>query len=372
MNAKKPIVYVGLSGGVDSSVSAALLKDQGYDVRGVFIQTWSPDWLHCTWQDERRDAMRVAIHLNIPFYDLDLSDVYKKEVADYFIEEYKQGNTPNPDVLCNRYVKFGAMWQWAKKQGADFVATGHYARVKNLFTLTDTPLKQEGYELHISPDSTKDQSYFLWTLTSEDLSHILFPIGHLHKTDVRKLAEKFNIPVSKKKDSQGICFLGQVDMAEFLSHYIDLQKGNVLNTRGEVIGTHNGALVFTRGQRHGFTLFKNSSESMYVLEKDIVANTITIGSESSLRIDAYSPKIITLNNVVWRSEIPKTGEVLQGVIRYHGELKDFIVKEFSTDSVSKNIVTMVIEPLVSDATITSGQSLVFYKDSLCLGGGVVM
>ncbi len=364
----KQVVYVGLSGGVDSSVSAALLKEQGFDVHGVFIQTWSPEWMECNWQDERRDAMRVAIHLDIPFHDLDLSDVYKNEVADYFIKEYQEGRTPNPDVLCNRYVKFGAMFAWAKERGADFVATGHYARVSPTAPRKASehlPLARGGNQLLISPDASKDQSYFLWTLTNEDLEHIMFPIGHLHKTEVRKLAEKFNIPVSKKKDSQGICFLGHVDMREFLSHYITLEEGDVLNTDGEVIGTHTGALVLTRGQRHGFTLFKSSKESMYVLEKDIEKNTITVGPEALLVSEKYSPEFITLKNIVWRSELPKAGDILTGVIRYHGELKEFEVILCSDSEI-------ILKPKALDATITSGQSIVFYYDDLCLGGGVIL
>lgn len=353
----KQVVYVGLSGGVDSSVSAALLKEHGYEVHGVFIQTWSPSWMECNWQDERRDAMRVAIHLGIPFHDLDLSDVYKNEVADYFIKEYKEGRTPNPDVLCNRYVKFGAMWQWAKARGADFVATGHYAQTKN-------------NQLLISPDKTKDQTYFLWTLTQEDLEHILFPIGHLEKSEVRKLAEKFQIPVATKKDSQGICFLGHVDMYEFLSHYIELKEGNVLNTSGEIIGTHKGALVLTRGQRHGFTLFKSSSESMYVLEKDVENNTITVGPQSLLVSEKYSPEFITLKNIVWRSELPKVGDIVKGVIRYHGELKEFEVQKPPFSEGVGGV--LVLKPKELDATITSGQSIVFYDGEICVGGGIIL
>ena len=196
-------VFVGVSGGVDSSVSAALLKDQGYSVVGVFIRTWQPDFIECTWRDERRDAMRVCAHLDIPFLECDAEDAYKNGVADYMIEEYKKGNTPNPDVMCNREVKFGVFWKFAKDHGADYIATGHYAVNNN--------------GLRKSPDASKDQSYFLWTLTQDDLIHVLFPVGHLDKKDVRKLAEKYKLPTATKKDSQGVCFLGPLDMKEFLS-----------------------------------------------------------------------------------------------------------------------------------------------------------
>ncbi|NVN97440.1 hypothetical protein HXX01_04420 [Candidatus Nomurabacteria bacterium] len=215
-------VFVGVSGGVDSSVAAALLKDQGYNVVGVFIRTWSPDFIECTWKDERRDAMRVCAHLDIPFLECDAEEAYKKGVADYMIEEYKKGNTPNPDVMCNRMVKFGVFWQFAKEHGADFIATGHYARVmENSFReatgggvpFLGTPkngakeLREKLFSMKRGIDSSKDQSYFLWTLTQDDLSHTLFPVGHLEKRDVRRLAEKYKLPTAVKKDSQGVCFL---------------------------------------------------------------------------------------------------------------------------------------------------------------------
>jgi len=233
-------VFVGVSGGVDSSVSAALLKEatpknfeklfgrptpkgfSGYNVVGVFIRTWQPDFIECTWRDERRDAMRVCAHLDIPFLECDGEEAYKKGVADYMIEEYKKGNTPNPDVMCNREVKFGIFWDFAKKHGADYIATGHYARVdSNSFrevtgggvpfganaTNGVKELREKLFELKQSPDKSKDQSYFLWTLTQDDLSHTLFPVGHLNKTDVRKLALKYKLPTAVKKDSQGVCFL---------------------------------------------------------------------------------------------------------------------------------------------------------------------
>src|SRR3989344_5720263 len=174
-------VFVGLSGGVDSAVSAALLKEQGYSVTGVFIKAWQPEWMACTWREERRDAMKVCLSLNIPFLFFDFENEYKQAVVDKMLEEYKAGRTPNPDVLCNREIKFGIFWQKVR-DGADFIATGHYL------------------------SGEKDQSYFLWTLTKDDLAHTLFPVGQMEKTEVRRLAKKFNLPVAEKKDSQGICF----------------------------------------------------------------------------------------------------------------------------------------------------------------------
>ncbi|MEK7175242.1 MAG: tRNA 2-thiouridine(34) synthase MnmA, partial [Patescibacteria group bacterium] len=243
---KKKIVFVGISGGVDSAVSAALLKEQGYDVVGVFIKTWHPDFLPCNEEEERRDAMRVAAHLDIPFLTFDFEEVYKKSVADYMIQEYKIGRTPNPDVMCNKEVKFGAFFERAISMGADFVAMGHYAQISTEVENTEVrPLEYPRSDLCILTsvlkkglDPSKDQSYFLWNLKQEQLSKILFPIGNLKKNEVRKLAKKFNLPVAQKKDSQGLCFLGAIDIKEFLKHYIKSKKGKVLNEKGEIIGFH--------------------------------------------------------------------------------------------------------------------------------------
>src|SRR3989344_1546555 len=230
---RKKIVFVGLSGGVDSAVSAALLKKAGFEVVGVFIKTWHPEFLECNEEEERRDAMRVAAHLDIPFLTFDLEKIYKKEVADYMIAEYKAGRTPNPDVMCNKEVKFGAFLKKAILMGADFVATGHYARVAQVksvkYKVKSKNSKLSTFNLQLSTgcDSTKDQSYFLWTLNQKQLSKIIFPIGHLKKTEVRKLAKKFKLPVAEKKDSQGICFLGAVDLKNFLKHYIEEKRGEV-------------------------------------------------------------------------------------------------------------------------------------------------
>src|ERR1035437_6131617 len=239
---KKKVVFVGMSGGVDSSVSAAILKKEGYEVIGVFIRTWHPDFLPCNEEEERRDAMRVAAHLNIPFLTFDFEDIYKREVADYMISEYKMGRTPNPDVMCNKYVKFGAFIKKALSMGADYVATGHYAQVGEAgkifsreYPASHRHHSKKSFLLRQSPDPSKDQSYFLWTLKQEQLKKILFPVGHLKKSEVRILAKKFKLPVAEKKDSQGICFLGPVDLKEFLKHYIKERKGKVLNEDGIII-----------------------------------------------------------------------------------------------------------------------------------------
>ena len=289
-------VFVGLSGGVDSSVSAHMLKAQGHDVVGVFIKTWQPDFLVCNWERERLDAMRVAASLEIPFLTCDAEEAYKTSVGEYMIAEYLKGNTPNPDVMCNRHVKFGVFWEFSKARGADFIATGHYAQV-----LRD---ENGGLQLARGNDTNKDQSYFLWQLTKDDLAHTIFPVGHLPKPQVREYALAHNVPVAEKKDSQGICFLGHVDIEEFLSHYTMLVPGDVLDEKGERIGTHNGALIYTFGQRHGFTIEAATTHEQphYVIAKDLEVNTVTVGT-SAPKIEAGED--ITLESISWVNESQK-------------------------------------------------------------------
>ena len=346
MSSKK--VFVGVSGGVDSSVSAALLLEQGYDVVGVFIRTWQPDWIECTWKSERRDAMRVCAHLGIPFFELDLEQEYKQGVADYMIAEYRAGRTPNPDVMCNREVKFGGFLKWAISHGADFIATGHYAQ-------------NNSGKLCKGVDATKDQSYFLWTLTNEQLEKVLFPIGHLQKTDVRKLAEKFQLPTATKKDSQGICFIGEIDMKEFLAHYIATEKGNVLDEQGKVIGEHDGALLYTLGERHGFEITDKGTNDKpyYVVAKNLDNNTITV-SENPKEREISS--VVTLHDCVWREALRH--QKYEAQIRYHGELKQCTVKALNGQ---ESEVTFE----VPDFSLSAGQSVVVYSGNVCVGGGVV-
>jgi tRNA-specific 2-thiouridylase len=349
MNRKKK-VFVGLSGGVDSSVSAYLLKEEGYDVTGVFIKVWQPDFIPCTWREDRLDAMRVAAHLNIPFLTLDLEDTYKKEVIDYLLAEYKEGRTPNPDVFCNKYVKFGGFLDFAKKNGADFVATGHYAQNK---------LLGSSFQLLKSADDSKDQAYFLWTLRQDQLSNILFPVGGMHKSDVRKIAEKIKLPNAEKKDSQGLCFVSNVNMKDFLKHYLETKDGDVINENGEVIGNHSGAWFFTLGERHGFKITKKIGDKngpYYVIKKDIEKNTITV---SKTEPDEKGVSEISFTNENWISGTkPKNGMDLTAQIRYHGDFLPCIIKESSVTF--KNPVL-----------VASGQSIVFYDKNICLGGATI-
>lgn len=348
-------VFVGMSGGVDSSVSAYLLKKAGHEVTGVFIRVWQPEGGECTWKDERRDAMRVCAHLDIPFVTLDLRDAYKKGVVDYMIAEYKAGRTPNPDVMCNRQVKFGAFWQWAKEQGADYIATGHYAQVKD-------------GQLLEGADALKDQSYFLWTLQKEELNHIMFPVGHLQKGEVRAIAEKAKLPVFDKKDSQGVCFIGHIDMKEFLKGYIDTVSGDVLDVDGQVIGSHEGALLYTIGERHGFTIFKQKTNQkrLYIVAKDIQKNTLTVSdvvsAEDTDIKSGESKTDVKIQQIVLRDNVEHTDN-LECRIRYRQ-------KRIPVQTVQKIDEGLLIT-LSQNQLVSSGQSMVFYRGNVCVGGGVI-
>jgi tRNA-specific 2-thiouridylase len=341
-------VFVGMSGGVDSSLSAALLKEQGYDVTGVFIKVWQPDFIECTWKEDRLDAMRVASALSIPFVTLDLEKEYKEGVIDYMIEEYRAGRTPNPDVMCNREVKFGAFWKWAKEQGADYIATGHYA-------VTDNE------HLIVSKDANKDQTYFLWTLTQDDLSHVLFPIGHMEKEEVREEAKKRGLYTSGKKDSQGLCFVGTIDLKTLLKEYIKEEKGTVLNENGEAIGSHDGVMFYTIGERHGFTIDKKGTNDApyYVIAKNLEENTLTVSHEKPADRD----KGIELEKTSFVSLMPEEGKEYSARGRYRAPLAKVMF--------SKSGDSHLIAVLEGELIHTSGQSLVLYDGARCLGGGIM-
>jgi len=364
-------IYVAMSGGVDSSLSAAMLAEDGYDVRGVFIKSWSPDWLPCTWRDERRDAMRVAAKLGIPFETLDGSDVYKRDVADYMIAEYTAGRTPNPDVMCNSRVKFGLFFDYAMKNSADYIATGHYAQVKKL------NVKDGKLNLFAGEDRNKDQSYFLWKLTQEILGKTLFPVGSMQKLEVRSQALARGLLVAEKKDSQGVCFLGPVDMSEFLSHYIDVLPGDVLDESGKIVGGHNGAILYTVGQRHGFEVVTKTSDSgpWYVVGKDVEKNTITVVESYKERKDlgVTEVKLIDTN---WIGADPEEGKKYSARIRYRQPLQPCTVEGVQISKVKSQKV-IFDEPQLG---VASGQSCVLYdlhpsdeqESAECLGGGVIL
>lgn len=340
-------IFVGLSGGVDSAVSAALLKQEGHEVVGAFIKIWNPDFLECSWKEDRLDAMRVCVALGIPFAEIDLSQEYMRAVVADMIESYRSGITPNPDVLCNRHIKFGAFTRWASAEGAEMVATGHYART-------------EGGRLFRAADPAKDQSYFLYRLTREDLERILFPIGHLTKPAVRALAQKFELPVSHKPDSQGLCFVGDVSIPEFLSRYIELSRGPVIDASGETIGEHDGAALYTVGQRHGFRT--KTSAVQYVVRIDIARNTLVVSTEKA---DVRS-RAATLRDMHWIGEPVPEGETLDAQSRYHAPISRARI------TVGRPGLPRTWEATFEKPELLSpGQSLVLYRAEECVGGGIV-
>jgi tRNA-specific 2-thiouridylase len=341
-------VAVAMSGGVDSSVAAALLQQEGYEVTGVFIVTWSAPWLPCTWREERQDALRVATSLGLPFETIDASDVYEQEVVEYMVREYAEGMTPNPDVMCNKSVKFGVFYTWAREHGYDYVATGHYA--------------QNGHnqELMRAVDASKDQSYFLWAVPKDVLARTLFPIGTYYKDQVRELASQIGLHTATKKDSQGICFLGQVDIKEFLTHYIDAERGNLLNTKGDVIGYHDGALFYTLGERHGFTVTRKTPNDapQYVVAKDVRANTVTVAERATTTADVTELTLKDINLLT--DKLPRKAEAQY---RYHGVRVPVSIETAGSD--------LVVRFETPEQYVAVGQSLVLYEGNTCLGGGSI-
>lgn len=333
-------VFVGLSGGVDSAVTAALLKKEGANVYGVFIQGWYPPGMPCTWAEDRRDAMRVAAHLHIPFTTLDAIGEYKKGVIDYLLREYKAGRTPNPDVMCNREVKFGAFYRYTKEAGADYIATGHYAR------------SAEGSLLR-GIDESKDQSYFLWAVPCSAIADTLFPLGEKRKEETRKLAAHFKLPNARKRDSQGICFLGNISVEDFLKQEFGVSPGTVETEDGSAIGTHDGVLLHTLGER--ITPMGAPTGPWYVVAKDVERNVLTVSKQQVRAGDTHA---LTLTETNWFAGVP-SGRV-EAQFRYHGPV---IRGEFSQDTFTPS------EPLPE--AIASGQSLVLYAGDRVLGGGII-
>lgn len=330
MEVKRKRIYVGLSGGVDSAVSAALLKDAGAEVTGVFIKGWYPPGLPCTWASERRDAMLVAARIGIPFETLDASKEYKEAVIDYLLTEYRGGRTPNPDVMCNREVKFGAFYHYARAQGADGIATGHYR------------------------SGEKDQSYFLWAVPRDVLEHSYFPVGHLSKDQVRALARKFDIPVAEKKDSQGICFLGSVSVDQFLRQEIGASPGIAINSGGAQIGTHDGAVLYTLGERVSLT--HAPTGPWYVIKKDIARNELTVAHE---RVPENGMNIASIKFTDANWLIDDAYEV-EAQYRYRSRKLRGVVQGNAFKPT---------EPL--EESPAPGQSIVFYRDGQLAGGGII-
>jgi len=339
-------VFVGLSGGVDSSVAALLLKKDGYEVVGVHLRCWNKDGCD---EPEAEDARRVADKLKIPFYVLDMEREYKERVVDYMIKGYERGITPNPDIACNREIKFGLFLEKALSMGADFVATGHYAKIRE---------ENGEYHMYAGEDKNKDQSYFLWALTEDQLKHTLFPIGELTKDEVRKLAKEAKLPTADKKDSQGICFIGEVTLKDFLGEYLPKKRGNARNTLGEILGTHEGAHFYTIGQRHGLGI--SSDEPYYVADKNTETNTVVLAKKGDPSLEREEIEIFDVNLV--NKDIPERVLVR---VRYRQPLQGAKIKLKGDRG---KIVFDEPQEFVAE-----GQSAVFYseKEGL-LGGGVII
>ncbi len=353
---KKKKVLVGLSGGVDSSVSALLLLQAGYDVTGVYMKQWSDaKGLSgvCNWKDDRRDAMRVAAHLGISFLTVDFEKEYKKWVVDYMFSEYKAGRTPNPDVMCNKLVKFGFWLEYAKKKKFAALATGHYAQVKKI---------KAKYHLLESKDKEKDQTYFLHQLGQLQLKHVLFPVGHLKKSQVRSLAKKYKLPTAERAESMGICFIGEIPMKDFLQQKIKPKKGKIVTSQGEVVGEHDGLPFYTLGQRHGFNQ-AGGGKPLFVVGKNMKTNELIVGFEDD---PALLRKEILLEDIHFVSgQAPKFPLECTVRLRHRQPLQKVIVQKGS----KKGEVTLLFQK--AQKAITPGQFAVLYKGNECLGGGVI-
>lgn len=367
----KPRVLVGLSGGVDSSVSAALLLEQGYEVIGGFMKNWSneeergkgkEESPECDWRGERRDAMRVAAQLGIPFHTFDFEAEYRERVYEYMIAEYKAGRTPNPDVLCNKYMKFDLFLKKADELGCDFVATGHYARIH----------RDEDGTAHLlaGVDTNKDQSYFLCQLTQPQLSRALFPVGEMTKPEVRAKAHELGIAVANKKDSQGICFVGKVDMRDFLAARITPHDGNIVTTDGRVLGTHKGFEFYTIGQREGLGV--GGGIPFYVIERRPQTNevVVAVGDEDPA---LYRSELVATNltETIDGNFEQYFGEKITARIRYRQPLaKCTVTADFTSlrkDGL-KEIRVAFDEP---QRAVAPGQFIAFYCDDELIGSGVI-
>ena len=354
---KKKKVFVGMSGGVDSSVAAALLKKKGYDVVGVFIKGWSDnrffkDTTMCPWVTDQEDARRVASQIGIPFYTFDFEKEYRKKVVEYMVKSYRSGITPNPDVMCNKEIKFGVFFEKARKLGADFVATGHHARVT----------RRDGVaRLRAGKDANKDQSYFLWTLTQKQLSRTLMPIGDYTKEEVRAMARELGLPTAEKKDSQGLCFVGEVNVHDFLKSMIKPKKGKIITTGGNIVGEHEGAMFYTIGQRHGIGS-PGGGMPYYVTGKDIKKNILYV-AEGSGDSELYK-KEMDISECSWVSgTAPKFPVACKARIRYRQPL------EVCTIVKKGKKVHGVFRKL--QRAVAPGQSIVFYQGDTVTGGGII-
>ncbi|MDB5167237.1 MAG: mnmA [Candidatus Saccharibacteria bacterium] len=376
-------VYVGMSGGVDSSLTAALLLEQGYDVTGVYMKNWTQDLpgMKCPWADDLADAKRVAVQLGINFKVFDFETEYKHKVVDYMIDEYKAGRTPNPDIMCNQEVKFKLFLETALEDGADMIATGHYARVVHhsatdrsseetvliagastdaVSSEEDQTLSKGVSRLLKAEDSNKDQTYFLYRITGEALSKTLFPLGEFTKPRVREIAKERGLYTAGKKDSQGICFVGKVGIRDFLSQYVEQKPGKIIDkATGKVLGHHDGAIFYTLGQRHGLEL--GGGLPYYVVGKDMDKNEVYITTD--LNDVSLWKNTVGLASTHWINDAPAEGEY-DIRVRHRAPLVKAKLR-YENDEV-------ILELDNAERAVAPGQSVVVYDRDVCLGGGIVV
>ena len=378
----KKHVYVGMSGGVDSSVTAALLIEQGYKVTGVFMKNWAQDLpgFKCPWREDLADAKRVAVQLGIPFKVYDFQDQYKQKVVDYMISEYEAGRTPNPDIMCNQEVKFKLFLETALEDGADMIATGHYAQITDSTNPKDQNSKHDQrptanelsphYSLHTAADANKDQTYFLYRITEDALSKTLFPLGEMTKPEVREKAKELGLITAEKKDSVGICFVGEIGIKEFLQNFVSSTSGDIIEkSTGKVVGQHEGAIFYTIGQRHGLGV--GGGLPYYVIGKDMSKNQVYVSS------DLNDPDIwrseVTLTDLHWTDQPPvtandqpaTTNDTLYLRVRHRGPL-------IPVESVTMHDNNCTVRLTEEVRAIAPGQSGVFYQNEICLGGGILL
>jgi len=361
----KQKVLLAMSGGVDSSVAALLLQKAGYDVYGAFMKNWSDTKNkitgECAWVEERAHAIKIATKLGIPFVTLDFEKEYKKLVVDEMFKKYKLGITPNPDIDCNEKIKFPLLIKAAKKIGIDLIATGHYSRIKR---------KGKNFELHRGKDESKDQSYFLYRQSQEDLSHTLFPIGELTKEKVRKIAEKNKFQNANKKGTVGICFIGKINLKDFLSKKIKPKKGKIVDPDGKIIGEHDGIYFYTIGQRlgprYGFEIERKNQKTKrmdrwYVAKKNVKKNILTAAPEGHPILLRKEILIKDLHLIDLKKEnLPKK---VFSRIRQVGELLPSRIK------IEKNKIKIILNRGITG--VSEGQAIVLYDKTKCLGGGVI-
>lgn len=351
-------VVVGMSGGVDSSVTALLLKQQGYDVLGIFMKNWNDtsECGPCTTESDAEDVRRVCEQIGIPYYTVNFEKEYFDKVFTYFLDEYRRGRTPNPDVMCNREIKFGEFLQTALDLGANYLATGHYARV----------LHEDGkHTLLRGVDDNKDQTYFLSALSQGQLAKTMFPIGHLPKLEVRRIAEKVGLATAKKKDSTGVCFIGERNFKQFISQYLPAQPGQMIDIRtGDLKGRHDGLMYYTLGQRQGLGIGgSGTGEPWFVVEKDLTNNVLYV-VQGDDHPSLYSTGLVA-SQVNWiTGEMPNEPIRCTAKFRYRQPDQEVMLQKNMDGTVE---VTFD----VNQRAVTPGQAVVFYKGDICLGGGTI-